>query len=412
MKSGGKELALELEEKGYGWIEDGARAAGSWLDDARRRDANIQSWMAALETAARARPPGRRWLQDAPRRAAWPIRGARASRPPATRSGASRTSRRSPARSSSPAPRAVGRPRRHRSTSFAVCDATAAPGVRQRPVLAAAVADRRASGGRDGRFAGGGRTRTAAVECSASRPAGVDVDARAFAALNTAFVERRRLRLVPDGVVSRQPIQLLFVSVAAGGAGDVAHPRDADRARRQQPGRGSSRPTSALGGRRTSPTRSPKWSSARTRSSITTRCRRRAARRVSRRQHARAARARSANVLVALVHARRQAGAQRRHRDAGRRGRRVHAERPLPRPTASGWSTTTRRSITRVAALPEPRDLQGHPRRQGARRSSTARSSSARTRRRPTPSRPTGRCCCPTTRRSTPSRSSRSSPTT
>jgi Fe-S cluster assembly ATP-binding protein len=26
VRSGGKELALELEEKGYGWIEDQARA--------------------------------------------------------------------------------------------------------------------------------------------------------------------------------------------------------------------------------------------------------------------------------------------------------------------------------------------------------------------------------------------------
>jgi Fe-S cluster assembly protein SufD len=43
---------------------------------------------------------------------------------------------------------------------------------------------------------------------------------------------------------------------------------------------------------------------------------------------------------------------------------------------------------------------------------STARSSSAKTRRRPTRSRPTRHCCSPDRRRSTPSRSSRSSPTT
>ena len=66
----------------------------------------------------------------------------------------------------------------------------------------------------------------------------------------------------------------------------------------------------------------------------------------------------------------------------------------------------------RQAALRQPRAVQGHPRRQGAAASSTARSSSARTPRRPTPSRPTRRCCCPTTRPSTPSRSWRSSPTT
>ncbi len=42
----------------------------------------------------------------------------------------------------------------------------------------------------------------------------------------------------------------------------------------------------------------------------------------------------------------------------------------------------------------QPRALQGHPRRPGARRSSTAGSSSTRARRRPTPSRPTATCCC------------------
>ena len=62
---------------------------------------------------------------------------------------------------------------------------------------------------------------------------------------------------------------------------------------------------------------------------------------------------------------------------------------------------------SRQAARHQPRDVQGHSRRQRPPPSSTARSSSARTRRRPTPSRPTRTWCCPTTPSSTPSRSCR-----
>ena len=106
---------------------------------------------------------------------------------------------------------------------------------------------------------------------------------------------------------------------------------------------------------------------------------------------------RERDVLVALVLARRQARPQRRHRDARRRGRGVHAERPVPRRRRPP-GRQPHDDRPRQGALPEPRDLQGHPRRAARARSSTARSSSARTRRRPTRSRPTARCCCPTTR--------------
>jgi len=51
----------------------------------------------------------------------------------------------------------------------------------------------------------------------------VDVDTRAFAALNTAFAADGAYVAVPDGVVLEAPIHLLFVSVApAGGPGAAA----------------------------------------------------------------------------------------------------------------------------------------------------------------------------------------------
>ncbi len=79
---------------------------------------------------------------------------------------------------------------------------------------------------------------------------------------------------------------------------------------------------------------------------------------------------------------------QRHHRGAGRRGRRVHARRPVRgrRRHARGHAHDDR---PRDAALPEPRGLQGHPVRHVPRPSSTARSSSGPTRRRRTPSRRT-----------------------
>ena len=67
---------------------------------------------------------------------------------------------------------------------------------------------------------------------------------------------------------------------------------------------------------------------------------------------------------------------------------------------------------SRQAALREPRALQGHARRARPRRVQRQDLRPAGRRRRPTRSRPTRSCCSPTTRRSTPSRSWRSSPTT
>ena len=68
----------------------------------------------------------------------------------------------------------------------------------------------------------------------------VDVDTRAFAALNSAFAADGAYVSVPDGVVLDAPLQLLFVSstasrvVLASGDDDDAS-ADAHRARREQP---------------------------------------------------------------------------------------------------------------------------------------------------------------------------------
>ena len=58
----------------------------------------------------------------------------------------------------------------------------------------------------------------------------VDIDSRAFAALNTAFAADGAYVFVPDGVVVEQPVHVLFVSVApagvpGAGAGTMSHPR-------------------------------------------------------------------------------------------------------------------------------------------------------------------------------------------
>ena len=135
----------------------------------------------------------------------------------------------------------------------------------------------------------------------------------------------------------------------------------------------------------------------------------RRARSTSRSMHVHAAAQRQ--LLVALVLARRQAGPQRRHRHARRRRRRVHAERPVSRRRRPpGRQPHDHRS--RQAALPEPRGLQGHPRRQGPRgvqRQDHRAPGRAEDRREADQPRAAalGRRA-----RSTPSRSSRSSPTT
>ena len=201
----------------------------------------------------------------------------------------------------------------------------------------------------------------------------------------------RRVRPHPRrGRSSTRPIHIVFVSGAESVDGDGAS-ADADRRRRRTARRGSSRATSASQGRTyftnavseifvgENAERGSLQGAAGDRSRRSTSpactCTPRAAR-ASRRTRSRSA-ARSCATTP---------------RDARRRRRRLHAERAVP-----GRRRPARRQPhddrSRQAALRQPRGLQGHPRRHGARACSTARSSSGRTRRRPTPSRPTARCC-------------------
>ena len=95
VKSGGKELALELEEKGYGWIEPRAGRRQNRHDTAGREASTVAR--DARRAAAR-----RSALAPGPARSRGvALRRARVSRRCATRSGGSRTSRRSRRPSSS-----------------------------------------------------------------------------------------------------------------------------------------------------------------------------------------------------------------------------------------------------------------------------------------------------------------------
>ena len=101
VRSGGRELALELEEKGYGWLEG---AAAERASDELGTGVGLDS-----RRAAGPRHPGAGVAGGASRRRPRGVRGARASRPRGSRPGASPTSRRSPPRRSSwrrPRPRA------------------------------------------------------------------------------------------------------------------------------------------------------------------------------------------------------------------------------------------------------------------------------------------------------------------
>jgi Fe-S cluster assembly protein SufD len=52
-----------------------------------------------------------------------------------------------------------------------------------------------------------------------------DIDARAFAALNTAHLRDGAYAFIPEGVVLDEPLQIVFVSTNQGGAATASHPR-------------------------------------------------------------------------------------------------------------------------------------------------------------------------------------------
>ena len=106
VRSGGKEMALELEEKGYAWLEkEPARPARRRDHECReRREGRLPGGLRALRPLA-AGGVGARWLRER-RTAAFARFGRRAFPRRATRPGATRRSRRSRAAASSrPIPR-------------------------------------------------------------------------------------------------------------------------------------------------------------------------------------------------------------------------------------------------------------------------------------------------------------------
>ena len=216
---------------------------------------------------------------------------------------------------------------------------------------------------------------------------------------------------VPDGAVLEQPIQILFVSTAPTARPSMSHPRDADRRRRQQPGADRRELRRRRRRDATSPTPSPRSCVGENAVLDHYKVQQESARRVPRRAACTCTRRAARDVLVALVRARRRARPQRRHRVLDGEGARVHAERPLSRRRrAAGRQPHDDRP--RQAALRQPRDLQGHPRRHGARRLQrqdhrpAGRAEDRRQADQPDAAAVRRRA------RSTPSRSSRSSPTT
>ena len=226
-------------------------------------------------------------------------------------------------------------------------------------------------------------------------------------------VRRRTARssTCPDGVVLETPIHVA-VRVGRRRRRTVdGAPADAGRRRREQRRRASSRATSASAARPTSPTPSRRSFVGENAGVDHYKVQQESLDAFHIAQPARAHRAQR-DVLVALVRARRHARPQRRRSPCST------AKAATARSTAC-ISADRERLIDNhttidhaQAALRQPRGLQGHPRRHGRARSSTARSSSGQDAQKTDAKQTNRRCCCPTARRSTPSRSSRSSPTT
>ena len=237
-----------------------------------------------------------------------------------------------------------------------------------------------------------------------------DFGSRAFTALNTALASDGAYVYIPDGVILEQPLHILFVTT---GLGHVRpdHVERAGADRRRRPDRvAHCRDLRRTAGDHLLHERRHRGLRGRERDRRSLQGPAGERRGVPHREHAHPRGAQRRRV-VALVLARRKAGAQRRER-APRRGRRgVHPERPVP-----GRRRPARRQPhddrSRQGALPEPRDLQGHPRRQGpggVQRQDHRAPGRAEDRREADQPRA---AALRRRGRSTPSRSSRSSPTT
>ena len=323
----------------------------------------LQPWLAALETRPQRRPALAAGSPRSRRRRASPRS---ASRRCATRSGGSPTS--------SPIAGAefALAPRRSRSTRRAIDDVPVRA-TRRTGSCSSTAASRRSCRARPGCPAGVRVGSLAAAVDRAGRRRRqrylgqlADFATRAFAALNTAFAHDGAFVYVPDGVVLEQPLQLLFVSTGdRSGRRSMSHPRTLIVAGERSQARIVETYVGARGPDATSPTPSPRSFVGENAVLDHYKVQQESVDAFHIAQHARPRRAQR-ELLVALVRARRQARPQRRRSPSRRRRRGVHAERPLSRRRRpAGRQPHDDRS--RQAALPEPRDLQGHPRRQGAR---------------------------------------------
>jgi hypothetical protein len=208
VKSGGKELALELEEKGYGWMRP---ARSRW---GRSRMAQVieklQPWMAALDE----RPQdGPRWLQDLRTRAAATF--ADLGFP---------TTRDEEWRFTSVAPIAGAEFQPAEAAGVQLGEADLAGYVYANAPNRLVVVNGRFSpelsrvgalppGVRAGSLASAVTEHPEAVQRYLGQLA--QFNTRAFSALNTALAADGAYVYIPDGVVLEEPLQLLFVAAPA-----------------------------------------------------------------------------------------------------------------------------------------------------------------------------------------------------
>ena len=365
-KSGGKELALELEEKGYGWLEARAGHRGSRCVSRRTPGAGrVERYLAQFEAAVGPASGGPAWLES--RRRDGDRRGSRrsASRRPGTRSTGSRTSGRS--RTPTSGIRAAGSDvDRAEFAEHLYGDAVAAELVFVNGRFAAALSvGRSPADGRDGGQPDGGPQadagRSARPLGALAGEDGLGVDGAEHSRCSTMA----RSVHVGRGVVVDSPINLVFVTTGDG-APTVSYPRVLLVAGEHSQSRFIETHVGLGGGTHFSCAVTEVVAGADSRA----RSRSRADRAAGRRSTTAGCRCRRRAARRSVSHAFSLGGAivaQRSRRRARRRGRRLHAERPVPgrRHTLVDNHTTIDHA---AAALRQPRGLQGHPRRQGARR--------------------------------------------
>ena len=212
VRSGGKELALELEEKGYGWLE-GAAAAWAARERARRR---ARALPRGAPRVARARGESG-WLAELRAAGARRVRRRRAAEHPRRRSGATRTSRAARGASSprSPGPAAEREAVEELAHAVFACSAFVFVDGRFAPELSSP----RVPGGRVEPARRWRRARRSLFGSLA------DLKLHPFAALQGALAKDGAVVTVPAGAVRPQPIHLVFVRRTVGGAKRAPAPR-------------------------------------------------------------------------------------------------------------------------------------------------------------------------------------------